>query len=182
MLAVMPLLNQNNGFSNTIMAQALDSYSDSTVSYYPTNINKYECKKGAFEGFFVSTLEFCNAKFTENGKQDPPSVSEGMQAIQGISEAIGAIDQSGQKQINSSSLYYRNGNLATTDMTSQIVSVAFCDPGDIVLKGSYQLSNRQDNPILGFISSIVEDKNTYNTAVISTNVTLQSIALCSNNS
>jgi len=180
MLAIMPYLNQNNSFSNTIMAQEFDSYYDSKISYYPTNINKYECKKGAFEGFFVSTIEFCNANFNGNGKQDPPSVSAGVQAIQGIFEAKGATDQSEQKHINSSSLYYRNGNLAATNTTSQIVSVAFCDPGDMVLEGSYQLSNREDNPILGFINSIVEDKNAYNTAVISTNVTLQSTALCSN--
>ena len=164
-------------FSNTAMAQEYDS----KISYYPTNVNKYECKTGAFEGFFINTLEFCKANFYGNGKQDPPTVSAGSQAIQGISEAIGATDQSGSKQINSSSLYYRNGNLATTNTTSQIVSVAFCDPGDIVLEGSYQLSNRQDNPILGFINSIIGDKNAYTTALISTDVTLKSTALCSNN-
>ena len=28
-------------------------------SKYPTENNKYECQKGPFEGFFVSSVEFC---------------------------------------------------------------------------------------------------------------------------
>ena len=28
-------------------------------STYPTEINKYECQKGPFEGFFVGSVEFC---------------------------------------------------------------------------------------------------------------------------
>ena len=41
MLAVMPLLNQNNGFSNTAMAQG---YYDDSYSTYPTEDKKYECR------------------------------------------------------------------------------------------------------------------------------------------
>ena len=36
------------------------SYDDSTTySEYPTEVNKYECRTGPFEGFFVSSVEFC---------------------------------------------------------------------------------------------------------------------------
>ncbi len=37
------------------------SYSDS-YSAYPTDDKPYECQKGPFEGFFVSSVEFCDAK------------------------------------------------------------------------------------------------------------------------
>ena len=50
-------------FSNTAMAQGYDNnyynYDDDMYNKYPTNINKYECHKGPFEGFFVSSVEFC---------------------------------------------------------------------------------------------------------------------------
>ena len=34
-------------------------YDDDTYSKYPTEVNKYECRTGPFEGFFVSSVEFC---------------------------------------------------------------------------------------------------------------------------
>ena len=40
MLVAMPLLNQNNGFSNTAMAQGY--YDDRSYSQYPTDDKKYE--------------------------------------------------------------------------------------------------------------------------------------------
>ena len=37
-----------------------DDYDDNDMySTYPTEINKYECRTGPFEGFFVSSVEFC---------------------------------------------------------------------------------------------------------------------------
>jgi hypothetical protein len=51
MLAVMPVLNQQNSFSNAAMAQEYDNYDDSKYTQYPTKENKYECKTGPFEGF-----------------------------------------------------------------------------------------------------------------------------------
>ena len=65
MLAVMPFLNQNNSFSN-VMAQEYDNYGDSSYSQYPTDDKKYECRTGPFEGFFVSSVEFCkHVKFDD---------------------------------------------------------------------------------------------------------------------
>jgi hypothetical protein len=69
MLAVMPLFNQNN-FSN-VKAQEYDGsydYVDEIYSQYPTEINKYECRTGPFEGFFVGSVEFC--KFNKFDKDD----------------------------------------------------------------------------------------------------------------
>jgi hypothetical protein len=46
------------------------SYGD-TYSEYKTKDKKYECRTGPFEGFFVSSVEFCDAKkFDDNKKRD----------------------------------------------------------------------------------------------------------------
>ncbi len=67
MLAIIPLLNNNNSFSNTAIAQEYDKYGDSSYSQYPTDNKKYECRTGPFEGFFVSSVEFCkHVKFDDN--------------------------------------------------------------------------------------------------------------------
>ena len=56
MLAILPFLNNSN---NAAMAQGYDNYGDSYYSQYPTDDKKYECRIGPFEGFFVSSVEFC---------------------------------------------------------------------------------------------------------------------------
>ena len=67
MLTAIPFAN-NNFFSNAV-AQVYEHdsynnnyYEDKKNSKYPININKYECQKGPFEGFFVSSPEFCFIK------------------------------------------------------------------------------------------------------------------------
>ena len=52
MLAIEPFLN-----NNPAMAQGY--YDDNSYSTYPTDDKKYECRTGPFEGFFVSSVEFC---------------------------------------------------------------------------------------------------------------------------
>src|SRR6185312_10621215 len=65
MLVIMPFLNQNNSFFN-VMAQEYDKYGDSSYSQIPTDDKKYECRTGPFEGFFVSSVEFCkHVKFDD---------------------------------------------------------------------------------------------------------------------
>ena len=67
MLSAMPLLNQQNSFLNPAMAQGYDNnyYGDSSsYSKYPTDDNKYECRTGPLEGFFVSSVEFCKPDIT----------------------------------------------------------------------------------------------------------------------
>ena len=74
-----------NIFTNTAMAQGYDDeYSyyvdNSYYSTYPVEDKNYECRKGPFEGFFVSSVEFCkNIKFEDKkdrdnkvGPQGPP--------------------------------------------------------------------------------------------------------------
>ena len=113
MLGMVPLLNNNS----VAMAQGYDNYGDSSYSQYPTDDKKYECRTGPFEGFFVSSVEFCkHVKFDDRkdhkvrdnktgtqgppGPQGPPGVNgttgatgatgpQGIQGIQGIQGPIG---------------------------------------------------------------------------------------------
>jgi hypothetical protein len=78
MLSAIPLLNNNNTVAT---AQEYNKYGYSSYSQYPTDDKKYECRTGPFEGFFVSSVEFCkHVKFDDNrrdnnnqtGIQGPP--------------------------------------------------------------------------------------------------------------
>src|SRR5680860_628337 len=112
MLAVVPFLNQqqNSFLSNTAMAQEYDKYGDSSYSQYPTDDKKYECRTGPFEGFFVSSVEFCkHVKFDDRkdndrkdnnitgtqgppgsqGPQGPPGPAGGQPGPQGSAGATG---------------------------------------------------------------------------------------------
>jgi hypothetical protein len=46
--------------------QAYDrTYSDNSYSKYKTQDKPYECQRGPFQGFFVSSAEFCKASFDD---------------------------------------------------------------------------------------------------------------------
>jgi hypothetical protein len=112
MLSAMPLLNNNNSFSN-VMAQEYDKYGDSSYSQYPTDDKKYECRTGPFEGFFVSSVEFCkHGKFDNDkdrkdirdnrtGTQGPqgPAGPIGPQGERGLTGATGATGPQGEQGI-----------------------------------------------------------------------------------
>jgi hypothetical protein len=88
MLVLILFMNQqqqNSFLSNTALAQEYDndnSYGDNSYSKYPTDDKKYECRTGPFEGFFVSSVEFCkhvkfddrrdHSKDNKAGPQGPP--------------------------------------------------------------------------------------------------------------
>ena len=63
---LMSALTFNVNLLSNAMAQEYDyntnynNYDDSNYSSYPTKEKKYECQKGPFEGFFVSSVEFCD--------------------------------------------------------------------------------------------------------------------------
>ena len=137
-------------------------------SSYPTKINKYECQKGPFEGFFVSSVEFClKSKRTDNqGPPGPPGPAgpsgangaTGPQGIQGIQGPIGpsgtqgprgfnGIDgeqgPAGPNQINRTLIYRVNAdsNFTGPDPGETAVSSARCDPEDVSIGGSFVLSS-----------------------------------------
>ena len=94
MLSAIPLLNNNNTVAT---AQEYDKYGDSSYSQYPTDDKKYECRTGPFQGFFVSSVEFCkHVKFDKDndrkdnrdnrtGTQGPPG-PQGPPGINGVME------------------------------------------------------------------------------------------------
>src|SRR3546814_10425804 len=49
---------QNYGYQDDYYGQSYGG-DDSSYSTYPTDDKKYECRTGPFEGFFVSSVEFC---------------------------------------------------------------------------------------------------------------------------
>ena len=57
----------NNGYDKS--SYFMDSYGD-RYNDQKDKINKYECRTGPFEGFFVSSVEFCDAKnkFNDDNK------------------------------------------------------------------------------------------------------------------
>jgi hypothetical protein len=151
MLAIMPFLNQNNSFSNLVMAQEYDKYGDSSYSTYQTDDKKYECRTGPFEGFFVSSVEFCkHIKFDDNkrdhrdnnqtGIQGPPG-PQGPQGIQGIPGPIG---EPGITQlVNGIDVYLVSDVRIIQNPGEQGGSIgvsAECDSGDFVLNGGYEFS------------------------------------------
>ena len=149
MLGIVPFLN-NNSFS-TVMAQEYDNYDDS-YSKYPTGDKKYECRTGPFEGFFVSSVEFCkHFKFDkDNDRKDNrtdiqcpagPTGPAGPQGIQGPIGSNGTQGPPGPNQILSTGVYGVVGDTGTSAGSPANVafSDAVCADGDIVLSGSYDL-------------------------------------------
>jgi hypothetical protein len=105
MFSAMPLFNNNAAF-----AQGYDTYGDSGYSQYPTDDKKYECRTGPFEGFFVSSVEYCDAKHkfkdrdrdnNRTGIQGPPGPTgpQGIQGPPGLTGATGATGPAGPQGI-----------------------------------------------------------------------------------
>jgi hypothetical protein len=125
MLVVMPLLNNNNSFSNTTFAQEYDKYGDSSYSQYPTGDKKYECRTGSFEGFFVSSVEFCkHVKFDKDDRKDNRTGTQG---------PAGPAGPAGPNELNSTSFYTIFGDFAPENST------AFCNSGDTAISGGYRV-------------------------------------------
>jgi hypothetical protein len=165
MLAVMPFLNNNN-FLNVAMAQEYDKYQDSSYSQYPTDDKKYECRTGPFEGFFVSSVEFCkHVKFDKDDRKDnnrtgtqgpagPPGANgtqglpgpQGPPGINGTNGATGATGPAGINVLNSTNIYSVTDFVgATVNNTGDLaVSFASCDDGDIAISGQFSIS-----PVVG---------------------------------
>jgi hypothetical protein len=149
MLSAIPILNNNNSIlSNTAMAQGYDTYGDNNSYYsqYPTDDKKYECRTGPFEGFLVSSVEFCKqGKFDDKKDRDGKVGPPGPQGIQGIQGPIGPNGPhgpqgpSGITQLNATNVYSVNNVTTTTPPQTFTFGLAFCDPGDLVLNGGYNL-------------------------------------------
>ena len=144
---------------------------------YPTDDKKYECRTGPFEGFFVSSVEFCkHVKFDDRkdndrkdnnrtGTQGPPSQAgpagpqgiqgspgaQGIQGIQGLPGVNGTQGPPGPSTINTTNVYTIVGNTSTSTSVDLISSIALCDAGDTALSGSFVTNGsaliRSDKPL-----------------------------------
>ena len=175
MLSVMPFLN-NNSFSNTVaMAQGYDTYGDS-YSKYPTEDKKYECQKGPFEGFFVSSVEFCKNVPIRNGtsNQGPagpqgipgasgppgpqgfagPPGQQGLPGISGSQGDRGPAGASGITQLNNTTTYTITEPIVVTNGGSDNSvgeGFAVCDSGDFAISGGYTLNNQFPSAVEYFL-------------------------------
>jgi hypothetical protein len=163
MLSAIPLLNNNN---NAAMAQGYNG-DNSSYSQYPTDDKKYECRTGPFEGFFVSSVEFCkHIKFDKDDRKDdrdnrtgtqgppgpagPPGATgatgpagpAGPQGIQGIQGPIGPNGTQGQpgitQLINGTNVYLVTRSANATSTLLEVT--APCEAGDFVINGEYRYS------------------------------------------
>ena len=160
MLVVMPFLNNNSFLLNSAMAQEYDKYGDSSYSQYPTDDKKYECRTGPFEGFFVSSVEFCkHVKFDKDdrkdnrtgtqgppgppGPQGPPGATgaSGPQGERGLTGATGATGPAGITTLNSTNLY-ANSSFNFVLNGGQNDTFATCDDGDALIHGGYVIFPR----------------------------------------
>ena len=155
MLVLVPFLNQQqNSFSN-VMAQEYDKYEDSSYSTYPTDDKKYECRTGPFEGFFVSSVEFCKFKFDDKdrndnrtGTQGPagpagPAGPQGIQGIQGPIGPNGTQGPAGPNQIPPTKIYINPGPFVVTSPVNSSAgfasTTATCNPGDTAISGQHTM-------------------------------------------
>ena len=137
MLAIMPFLNSNNSFSNPIMAQEYDKYRDSSYSQYPTDDNKYQCRTGPFEGFFVSSVEFCKHIKFDDRKDHSIDNKTGAQGPQG---------PPGITQLNDTNTYSVTSGEIVNTFNSSTVGVASCNSGDFVINGGFTITGTSPSP------------------------------------
>jgi len=105
MILTAPFANLNI-LSNPAIAQGYDNYNYNTYygdndmySKYPTEVNKYECRTGPFEGFFVSSVEFCKVKFDKDDQNDK-DIRTGTQGPPGIQGPQGQPGANGTNGVN----------------------------------------------------------------------------------
>jgi hypothetical protein len=159
MLLIMPFLNQNNNsFLPNVMAQEYDKYQDSSYSQYPTDDNKYQCRTGPFEGFFVSSVEFCkHVKFDDKkddnrkdnnrtGIQGPPGPTgatgpQGPPGPTGANSTVpgpaGPQGEPGITQLNATNVYLVTNSSSTEPGDTSVFVRTLCDSGDLVMNGGY---------------------------------------------
>jgi hypothetical protein len=174
LIILVPITSIN--FPN-VKAQEYGAYDDDSYSTYPTEINKYECQTGPFEGFFVSSVEFCkfnkfdkdrkDSRDNRTGTQGPPGPpgphgqqgiqgppgpqgiqgiqgprgfngTDGVNGTQGPQGIQGIPGTTGITQLNSTNVYAVLNSTSVPNNTFREFNI-FCDPGDEVLNGGYDL-------------------------------------------
>ena len=107
---------QNYGYQNDYYGSSSYGGDNSYYSPYPTEDKPYECRTGPFEGFFVSSVEFCkHFKFDKDDRKDRDNrTATNLYTVVGNTTA---------------------GSAGTANST--IISTATCDVGDVTTGGSF---------------------------------------------
>jgi Collagen triple helix repeat (20 copies) len=131
-----------------VKAQEYGAYDDDSYSKYPTDDKKYECRTGPFEGFFVSSVEFCkHVKFDDrkdndrkdNNQTGPagpagprgPAGLQGIPGPQGIQGEQGAEGERGFAGENATEVTVNNIRDPVTNQTLQCILNTSVDPASI---------------------------------------------------
>ncbi len=172
MLAVMSFLN-NNSFSNTAMAQGYDAGYGDSYSQYATDDKKYECQTGPFEGFFVSSVEFCKFKFDDKDRKDIRDNRTGTQGPpgpQGPPGLTGPQGPAGITQLNNTTTYNVTAPIVVSTVVDDAVGEgsAVCDSGDFAISGGYTLDNQSPNVPVSIVTNSLLDDNAWTVRTFST--------------
>ena len=142
-----------------VKAQEYGTYDDDDndmYSTYPTEINKYECRTGPLEGFFVGSVEFCKFKFDDSkrdnrtGTPGPPGPQgpAGPQGIQGIQGPIGLNGTQGPPGPAGPFYMEQESGIINASQAGRIE--AHCDLEDIAISGSSTYSVPPGNDVILF--------------------------------
>ena len=102
-------------------------------SKIPTELNKYECQEGPFEGFFVSSVEFCkfNKFDRDDDNNDNTTGNKGLPGPAGIT------------QLNNTTTYSITRPIVVSGEDDAVgEGFAICDSGDSAISGGYTLNNQ----------------------------------------
>ena len=206
MLGITPFLNQNNNFSNTVMAQGYegDNYGDNnSYSQYPTDDKKYECRTGPFEGFFVSSVEFCkHIKFddrkdhsrdnNQTGTQGQPGPTgatgatgpQGIQGIQGPIGPNGTQGPPGPNQLNPERFYFVFGNASEnrTNPGEAAQSFVSCNEGDVIIQNGFDYIPINASSELHQLRMLPNSPSDMEATIVGSFSSIQATALCFDNS
>ena len=198
-------------FSNVI-AQGYDDYDyygdDSSYSKYPTEDNKYECRTGPLEGFFVGSVEFC--KFNNFDKEDirkdnnrtgtqgppgppgPPGPQgiqgpigpNGTQGLQGPIGPNGTQGPAGPNQLNTERFYFVLGNISETGPSSNDAAQSFvrCNAGDVIIQNGFDYIPFNASAELQGLRMLPNSPADMEATIVGSFSSIQAVALCFDNS
>jgi hypothetical protein len=129
---------------------------NSYYSQYPTDDKKYECRTGPFEGFFVSSVEFCKHVKFDDKRDHRDNINKtgtpGTPGPVGPQGPPGPQGPAGPSEINATNLYTVIGNTSNGAAFLGIVnltSIATCDIGDFATGGGFEKSIGPNTSITG---------------------------------
>jgi hypothetical protein len=152
---LMSALTLNVNLLSNAMAQEYDDYyGDSYYTAYPTDDKKYECRTGPFEGFFVSSVEFCKHVKFDNDRKDNRDNRTGTQGPPGPAGPQGIQGPIGITPLNSSNIYRVDNSSTSAPLSNFTQASATCDPSDFTIDGGYNLFGsdiKDDDSLITFI-------------------------------